>query len=153
MSADKIKTETEQTNLSESDVSDTYSDTTSDSSEKELSSLEDESSYYDSESDKSDYFIPDDNEEDIEDNVHVPNDERISRPFLHYYEFVRVISERAKQLSLGAAPMIKSKHKSHENIAIDELKQNKLPFKIIRKRGNLIETWNLSELDKSLISL
>lgn len=81
------------------------------------------------------------------------NDEnRISKGFLTKYEFVRVIGERTKQLKMGAKPLVKNyTDLSYENIAIEELKKNMIPFKIKRPIGNKFEIWKLEELKKDNI--
>ena len=81
------------------------------------------------------------------------NDEnRISKRFLTKYEFVRVIGERTKQLKMGAKPLVKNyTDLSYENIAIEELKKNMIPFKIKRPIGNNFEIWKLEELKKDNI--
>ena len=77
---------------------------------------------------------------------------RISKAFLTKYEFVRVIGERTKQLKMGAKPLVKNyTDLSYENIAIEELKKNMIPFKIKRPIGNKFEIWKLEELKKDNI--
>ena len=82
----------------------------------------------------------------------VDKDKRISKNKLTRYEFVRIIGERIKQLTMGAKPMIKQSKKSenftYSEIAIEELKYNMIPFKIRRPLKNHYEIWSLDELDK-----
>ena len=82
----------------------------------------------------------------------IPKEERISKNILTRYEFVRILGERTKQLSMGAKPLIKINDKSEElnykEIAIEELKLNMLPFKIKRPLNNGYEVWSLEELNK-----
>lgn len=80
----------------------------------------------------------------------VPNEERITRPFLTKYERVRIIGTRRKQLYLGAKPMIKVDGElSIEEIVDLELKEKVIPFKIKRPLPNSkkVEIWALSELN------
>ena len=68
------------------------------------------------------------------------------------YEFVRIIGERVKQLTMGAKPMIRQSPKSesfnYNEIAIEELKLNMIPFKIRRPVKDHYEIWSIDELDK-----
>ena len=81
----------------------------------------------------------------------IDNDKRISKNRLTYYEFVRIIGERTKQLTMGAKPLIKINPKSSEltykEIAIEELKNKMIPFKIKRPVKNHYEIWSIDELD------
>jgi DNA-directed RNA polymerase subunit K/omega len=69
------------------------------------------------------------------------------------YEFVRIIGERIKQLTMGAKPMIRQSPKSenftYAEIAIEELKLNTIPFKIRRPLKDHYEIWSIDELDKT----
>jgi DNA-directed RNA polymerase subunit K/omega len=79
----------------------------------------------------------------------VPPNERITRPILTKYERVRLLSERRKQLILGAKPMVKiSDRVSEKEIALLELKSKVIPLIIVRTlpNGN-IEHWKLDELE------
>jgi DNA-directed RNA polymerase I, II, and III subunit RPABC2 len=89
-------------------------------------------------------------------SLRVPNDERVTRPVLTSYEFVRVLGTRAKQISLGAKPMIKSdKFKINQelspvDIAKLEMYYNVCPL-IIRRpidADGRYEEWKLTELEK-----
>ena len=83
----------------------------------------------------------------------VSKEDRISKNKLTRYEFVRLIGERTKQLTMGAKPLIRvneeSEDLSYSEIAIEELKLNMIPFKIKRPVNNTIEIWDIEELDKS----
>jgi DNA-directed RNA polymerase subunit K/omega len=76
--------------------------------------------------------------------------DRITRNFLTKYEAVRIIGERTKQLVMGAKPLISNYSEfSYEQMAVEELKLNMIPFKIRRPVGNnKYEIWNLDELRK-----
>ena len=77
---------------------------------------------------------------------------RVSKNKMTRYEFVRIIGERIKQLTMGAKPMIRISTKSesftYNEIAIEELKLNMIPFKIRRPLKDHYEIWSIDELDK-----
>jgi DNA-directed RNA polymerase subunit K/omega len=85
----------------------------------------------------------------------VENNKRISKNKMTKYEFVRLIGERTRQLTMGAKPLIKvnpkSEKLSYEEIAIEELKKNMIPIKIKRPVIDHYEVWSIEELDKSHI--
>ena len=76
--------------------------------------------------------------------------DRITKNKLTRYEFVRIIGERTKQLTMGAKPLIKINKESEalefEEIALEELKLKMLPFKIKRPLVDKYEIWKLDEL-------
>ena len=80
-------------------------------------------------------------ENNISKEIHiVENNKRISRNLLTSYEMVRIIGERQKQLTMGAKPMIShDKSLTYEDIAIQELILNVIPFKIKRQIQNHYE--------------
>jgi DNA-directed RNA polymerase I, II, and III subunit RPABC2 len=92
------------------------------------------------------------NDETNNENNDVPNEDRITAPYLTKYERVRVLGTRAKQISLGAKILIKDidlKNKSPIEIAKIELSYGVIPFKIRRPLPNgKIEEWKISELVK-----
>lgn len=81
----------------------------------------------------------------------VENKNRITTPVLTKYEMTNIISMRTKMLQMGCKPFIEMKNKeqiSFYNIAKEELKRNKLPFKIKRNLPNGdYELWKISELN------
>lgn len=79
----------------------------------------------------------------------VKPEDRITKPILTKYERVRLLSERRKQLVLGAKPMIKvDRSVSEKDIASLELKAKVIPLIIIRTLPNGdIEHWKIDELD------
>lgn len=111
---------------------------------------------------------PDDNDEDEEaefedffdndklEEQEVEPSQRKSKPFITKYEIVRLISDRAKSLSLAAKPMIKDvEGLSSKDIAKKELefaiqnKQRIFPLKIKRKMPDgKIEIWYVDELER-----
>ena len=79
---------------------------------------------------------------------------KISKPVMTIYEFNKLIGCRANQLALGAQPFISVPHldiKSNmelRQIAIEELKQGKLPYIIERPLpNNKFEHFRVSDLD------
>ena len=82
-------------------------------------------------------------------SLFVNDNERISIPRLTQYERVRLLGDRAKQLSEGAKPLIKcDKVYSAMEIAILELEKKVIPLKIIRPRPDgKQELWTVTELE------
>lgn len=78
----------------------------------------------------------------------IPKEKRITKPFLTKYERVRILGDRAKQLSLGAKPMIKgTEGMNPKDVARAELEQGMVPFTIIRTLPNgSKEYWDIKEL-------
>ena len=78
---------------------------------------------------------------------------RISRPYLTKYEYVRCLGERTQQITAGAKVMIKNadellKFKSPEDIAKLEIKEKCCPYIIIRPLpNNKEEHWDINELE------
>jgi DNA-directed RNA polymerase I, II, and III subunit RPABC2 len=70
-------------------------------------------------------------------------------PYLSRYERAKVISIRAQQLSIGKQPQIEVDitNINHLEIALQELKEKKIPNNIIRKLpDNTIEIWAAKDL-------
>ncbi len=62
-------------------------------------------------------------------------DKRRSRPILSKFEYTTIIGTRMEQLQRGAEPFVPIDHLKDFNprdIALEELKQNKLPFMVCR---------------------
>jgi len=78
----------------------------------------------------------------------VDNDRRITKNYMTIYERVRLIGERAKQLSLGAKPMITNVETlGPKEIARIELEKKVIPLVVIRTLPNgLKEKWRVTEL-------
>lgn len=74
--------------------------------------------------------------------------DRTSFPRMTRYEMVRIIGERTKQLTMGAKAFIKNKEDySYEELAVLELKNKLVPFKIMRTLPNGDkEEWSIDEL-------
>lgn len=72
----------------------------------------------------------------------------ITRPFLNKYEKTAVISERSQQLANGSLPLLKNPevYSSVYEIALEELRQGKIPFIIRRPLSNGYEYWKLEDL-------
>ena len=92
-----------------------------------------------------DNFIEDDT---IETNVFVDSEKRITKNYMTVYERVRLLGERAKQLSLGAKPLIKgAENMDPKIVAKMELEQKIIPLIVIRTLPNgQREKWKVSEL-------
>jgi DNA-directed RNA polymerase subunit K/omega len=90
----------------------------------------------------------------INDNIETYTDpnKRTSKNKMTRYEFVRIIGERIMQLTKGAKPLIKQNKQSleftYKEIAIEELKNNMIPFKIRRFVKDHYEIWKIEELNK-----
>lgn len=80
-------------------------------------------------------------------DVFVDAKNRITKPFMTQYEYVRILGDRAKALSLGAKPMIKNVDKLNcKEIAKLEIKKGMIPLIIIRELPNgLKEKWKVHE--------
>jgi len=96
----------------------------------------------------------DDIDKEIKEEIILGKD-RISANRLTKYEMVRIIGERIKQLNMGAKPLIKNYESlNYEQIAIEELKLNMIPYKIKRPLPNgKFEIWTLDELSKDHLLL
>lgn len=77
---------------------------------------------------------------------------RITKPILYNYEFVRIVGLRERQLTLGAKPLIKCENLTYKEIAYEEIKYNIIPYIIIRTlpNGNK-EKWQIEELSKDYL--
>ena len=93
-------------------------------------------------------FITKSLDEKKDTNIVEPKD-RITIPRLTKYERVRLLGDRAKQLSEGAKSLIKTDRKiSAMETARLELDNGVIPLKIIRTRPDgKIEIWSINELD------
>ena len=90
-----------------------------------------------------------DEEKTYNTSIYVPNDKRITKKYMTIYERVRLLGERATQLSYGAKPMIKNVgNLDPKIIAKLELEAKLIPLIIIRTLPNgLKEKWRVSELE------
>ncbi len=76
-------------------------------------------------------------------------DQKKTSPYLSRYERAKVISIRAQQLSIGKQPQIEvdGTNINHLEIALQELKEKKIPNNIIRKLpDNTVEIWAAKDL-------
>ena len=82
-------------------------------------------------------------------NKYVKPSERKTKPYLFEFERVRLLGDRARQLSMGAKPMIKNiEVMDPRSIAKMELEKKVIPLIILRELPNgLIEKWKVSELN------
>jgi DNA-directed RNA polymerase subunit K/omega len=80
----------------------------------------------------------------------VPDEERLSSSKMTRYEFNRILGTRMQQLISNAKPMIHNiDNLGYDEIAILEIKNNVIPFKIKRPLPNgMFEIWKISELRK-----
>ncbi|MDP8263415.1 MAG: DNA-directed RNA polymerase subunit omega [Candidatus Ancaeobacter aquaticus] len=60
----------------------------------------------------------------------VTNESIIKGKSMNIYKTVVLISLRARQLAMGAKPMIETKHTNQTLIALEEIKQGKLKYNI-----------------------
>jgi DNA-directed RNA polymerase subunit K/omega len=90
-----------------------------------------------------------DDERNIDTTKYVDPDKRITKNYMTIYERVRLLGERAKQLSLGAKPMIKNvENLNPKDIAKLELENKVIPLIIIRTLPNGVkERWKVTELE------
>jgi DNA-directed RNA polymerase subunit K/omega len=92
------------------------------------------------------------NDIDISKLVFVDDDKRITKPFLFRFEKIRLICQRAQQISFGAKPMVHIENKTDKNISSKmiaelELEKKVMPLNIIRGLPNgKNERWNPNEL-------
>ena len=116
--------------------------------------------YADKKNEFSDDDDDDDEDDDIDDDtndfqcgVQISKDNRTTKPRLTKYEYVRLLTDRTKQLSLGAKPMIKNtENLSDLQIARLEIKHNIIPLIIERPLPNgQYEVWKISELEIDLV--
>ncbi len=80
-------------------------------------------------------------------NIEVPKNKRRTSEIMSHYEYVRVISERAKQIENGSVIFITTTESDPIKIAELEIKQKKSPMKIIRYiHKNIVEHWEVNEM-------
>jgi len=73
----------------------------------------------------------------------------ITKPILNKYELTRVLSERTTQLDNAAIPFISNPERFTDpySIALEELKQGKIPFIIRRPNPSVgYEYWKLKDM-------
>lgn len=95
-----------------------------------------------------DFFFEETDELPNNQNLVLTGNDRITKPFLTKYERVRILGERAKQLSMGAKPMLKNIIGiKHDELAKLELENKVIPYKIRRPLPDgRIEIWKINEL-------
>ena len=71
-----------------------------------------------------------------------------TKPYLTKYEKTAVISERSQQLANGSESFLKNpqSYTTVYEIALEELRQGKIPFIIQRPSSNRSEYWKLEDL-------
>jgi len=82
------------------------------------------------------------------DTKYVKSEDRITKSYLYEFERVRLLGERAKQISMGAKPMIKNVDKlDPKSIARLEIENKVIPLMILRELPDgRIEKWKINEL-------
>jgi DNA-directed RNA polymerase subunit K/omega len=72
-----------------------------------------------------------------------------TRPYLTKYEKTKILSERSQQIANGSKPFIKNPESfsSVYEIAMEELKNKRIPFIIQRPFNNSFEYWKLEDLN------
>jgi DNA-directed RNA polymerase I, II, and III subunit RPABC2 len=88
-------------------------------------------------------------EEPITNDIkYVKSEDRITKSYLYEFERVRLLGERAKQISMGAKPMIKNVDKlDPKSIARLEIENKVIPLMILRELPDgRIEKWKINEL-------
>jgi DNA-directed RNA polymerase subunit K/omega len=72
-----------------------------------------------------------------------------SQPVLNKFEKTKIISERSQQLANGSFSFLKNpeSYSSIYEIAIEELRQKKIPFILKRPIANTFEYWKLEDLE------
>jgi DNA-directed RNA polymerases I, II, and III subunit RPABC2 len=71
----------------------------------------------------------------------------ITRPKLTQYEKALILGKRATQIAAGAQPNITIKPgMTVKEIALEELREKKIPYLIKRPIGNTFEYWKLADL-------
>lgn len=99
---------------------------------------------------ESDIIIEDDDVNPIvlDGETIIPDEDRMSDPMMFWYEVVAIVGTRAQQLANGAPPRVKVNAKNVLTIALAELRQKTIPYKIKRYLpGNKVEIWKLDELE------
>jgi DNA-directed RNA polymerase subunit K/omega len=88
-------------------------------------------------------------DEQIVSSTFVDSSKRVTKKYMTIYERVRILGERAKQLSLGAKPLIKgAENMDPKVVARMELEKKIIPLIIIRTLPNgQKEKWRVSELE------
>lgn len=92
-----------------------------------------------------------DYDDEIEDDVVIEKKDRITRPILTHYEYVRLLSVRSEQIARGAKPMVKHNYgtdfrKFATEIAKEEIKHKTIPLIIERPIPNSSsEKWHIRE--------
>jgi len=90
-----------------------------------------------------------DDEPEINNIKYVKPEDRITKPYLFEFERVRILGERAKQISMGAKPMIKNVDTlDPKSIARLEIENKVIPLIILRELPDgRIEKWKISEFN------
>lgn len=112
---------------------------------RKIKNLEDDN---DIDDDDDEIVFDDDVDNTNNEEIILKPENRISKPYMTIFERVRLLGDRAKQLSLGAKPMIKGlETMDPKEIAKLELEQGVIPLIIERTLPNgKKERWHVKEL-------
>jgi DNA-directed RNA polymerase I, II, and III subunit RPABC2 len=82
-------------------------------------------------------------------NGNIIDDLHRTSPILSKYEYSRVLGQRAAQIDSGSKPYIEVDANIIDgyNIAIQELREKKIPIIIRRPLGKSFEYWRLKDLE------
>ena len=86
----------------------------------------------------------------INDNGYNEKKEKLTNPYITKYEKARILGQRAKQIDNGAKPFVSVPPATIDGylVALEELKQKKIPFIIRRPLPNKgFEYWSINDLE------
>lgn len=88
--------------------------------------------------------------DDLSEKKQLIGDDRITKPILYYYERIRLLADRTKQLSLSAKPMVKHvRGLDPREVAELEIENGVCPLVIERELPNgYYEEWFINELER-----
>lgn len=122
-----------------------------DSDDDDIDNIDDDEGMNDDSDNESEDFFFQEETNEAHENIFVPDDKRITKPVLTKYERIRLLGERAKQLSLGAKPMIKGLTQTDpKKTARLELEMKVIPLFVVRPLPTgQKERWRIKELSIS----
>ena len=87
-------------------------------------------------------ILGEENEQNFYENYDIKNN--ITGNILSKYEKTKILIERIHHLTSGAKPYISIQNfNNYYDIALEELKQKKLPYIIKRVNGDIIDYWKI----------
>lgn len=149
--ASNIESESESESISDSESVNETETEIERSEAVETEYNDDKDSYVKNEDDDECIFEYDDiiDDKDSDNKIYqIPQNERITDKQLTYYEKIRVLGIRAKQIAMGAKVMVKyDTNMSSVELAKHELNNKTMPLMIKRPLpNNTFEIWKISEL-------